>query len=170
MRVHLLNFILLLLLTSTSGHAEDPPLAVYDLKIFDYKLGMTYEEAISVRAFHYTVYPAENQATGIINSAYIEDVEFNTAVYFQNDVVFKIVGRFDPKQHEKVLESLKNVLGEGEESTKNFNVVNGTEVRQSICKWNFPGARIDLICLSNNTEFATLSMMSSTLGENSPEP
>jgi hypothetical protein len=171
MLMKLPNILLLLVLTIATGYAEEPPLAVYDLKIFGYQLGMSYDQAVAVRAFHYTSYhPAENQMIGIINSAYIEDVEFQTAVHFQDGIAFKIIGRFDPKCQEPVLASLKKAFGEGEENTRRFTSITGTEIKQTICKWSYPGANIVMIGLSNNTEFATLSMVSSTLSEPDPEP
>ena len=169
MSKYLLNAILLLLSTLTFAQADDSSLARYDLKIFDYKLGMTYDEAISVRAFHYTTYPGEGEAIGFVNSAYIEDVEFNTAVYFADNRAYKIIGRFNPKNHEQILNTLKKALGQGVERSKSFQAVNGTEITQRICNWIFPGARIDLVYMSNNSEFATLSMISSSLGESSAE-
>ncbi|WP_432821750.1 hypothetical protein [Trichloromonas sp.] len=170
MSIRVLTFSLLLLLTVTTGFAEEAPLAVYQLKIFDYQLGMSYDEAISARAFHYTVYPEENRAIGIINSAYIEDVEFSTSVYFHDDRVFKIIGRFDPQHFDEVTQSLVKAIGAGENLSKTFNALNGTRIAQQLYQWHYPGARIYLISSSNNVEFATLSMMDSTFTESEKTP
>jgi hypothetical protein len=160
MLIKLLSLCLLsLLYIAPAVYAEETSLFVYDLKILGYKLGMTYDEAISTTAFHYTVYPDEKEAIGIINSVYIEDVEFNAAAYFQNDSLFKIICRFDPQHFEKVTHSLKKVLGTGEDNSKTIHTVSGTVIRQNIFLWIYPGARINLIGLSNNAEFATLSMV-----------
>ncbi len=165
MRIKLLSLCLLSLLSIAPVCAEETPLAVYDLKIFDYKIGMTYDEAISANAFHYSVYPDENRVIGIINNDYFEDVEFNVAVYFLNDGLYKIICRFDPQHLEKVTQSLKKVLGAGKDNSKTFHAANGTEITQNLYRWSFPGAKIYLIGLSNNSDFATLSMISSTTGE-----
>lgn len=161
---------LLLALSITAGYAHETPLAVYDLKLFDYQLGMTYDEASSTRAFHYLATPTENRAIGIINSAYIEDVEINLSVYFLDGRVFKIIGKFNPKELEKVAQSLEKALGAGEENTKTINKPDGALVTQRLYQWSFPGAKIYLIGLSNNTEYATLSMMDSASAARETQP
>lgn len=170
MLIKLLNLFLLSLLSISPLYAEETPLAVYDLKIFDYKVGMTYDEAISARGFHYTVYPEDNNPIGIINSAYIEEVEFKISVYFRDNILHKIIARFDPQHIEKIMQSLQKVLGEGEDTSKTFNAGNGTVIAQHIYRWSYPGATIHLISLSNNAEFATLSMLSASTAEIDHQP
>ncbi|MEJ2199556.1 MAG: hypothetical protein P8X63_00855 [Desulfuromonadaceae bacterium] len=166
-----LRSLLLLLLLSPLSPAcgGDAPMAVYELKLFNYQLGMSYDEAISVRAFHYTRYEEENVAVGIVNGAYIEEVEFNTAAYFSGDRLFKIIGRFDPDHFEQVEKSLVRALGRGNASPKAFHSVNGTKVTGIHHKWVFPGAEIHLLSYSNNTDFATLSMIATGNSKNEQE-
>ncbi len=166
----LISLCLLTWLSITPVYAEETSLATYDLKIFDYKLGMTYDEAISVRAFQYTLYPGVNRAIGIINSVYMDDVEFNINVYFRDNNLFKIICRFNPQHLETVTQSLKKELGEGEDNSKAVHSITESLIIQTLCQWDFPGAKIYLVGMSNNSEFATLSMMVSNLAEIDPQP
>ena len=48
---------------------------------------------------------------------------------------------------------------EGENRSRMFTNHAGAEIQQTICQWDFPHAKLHLIKISSNTEYATISLV-----------
>lgn len=141
-----------------SGASAQDQLACQDLDLFGYRIGMSYEDAVNVRTFR-AVSHSEQEAVGVVDGLRIDETAFAVKVHFKNDRVFKIVSRFNPEKLEQVASNIKSALGKNGDQSKTLTV-SGTNVNiLTHFHWAYPKTRIDLVSLSKNPQFATLSML-----------
>jgi len=154
---------LLLVSVSAPALAEPEDVIRFDLSLGGYRLGMNYEEAVLVRPFarvgNRRTYPTSPEVTiGFVGQLLVDGTEFSFRVEFIDEKVFKIIGRFPPAELERLEETLLEALGDGELDIKTIVNSAGTETRIRHDRWKFPGASLDLIGTTANTDYATLSL------------
>ena len=149
--------LLSILLICVPGALAKDQLACYELDLFGYRIGMSYEEAVNIRKFQRISY-SDKDAVGVVDGLKVDETDFSVKVHFKNDRIFKVVGRFDPGKVEEVTDNIKNTLGQNQDNSK--ITISGTNVSilRHFC-WFKPKARVDVVQLSANTHFATLSML-----------
>ena len=161
----LLLFIITALLISTGiAQAEPEDVVYFDLSLAGYRLGMTFDEAAEVRPFQYIRDNQENSddvpvMDAYIDQVYIDDIETNLWLSFRSGEISKIIVRFSPDALEDMSRRFKQALGKGENRSKMFTDRNGAEIQQTICQWDFPHAKLHLVKISSNTEYATISLV-----------
>ena len=161
----LLLAIITFLLFAGNAYAAEEELVFFDLSIAGYSIGMTYDEATVVRPFHYVEDvpspPArEPYYRATVEHIYVDDVEMTLFVDFINDKVQKVVGQFHPSALEDMIRRLQIALGSGENKSRVITKKNGSENKQVIYRWDFPTAKLLLVGLSSNSDFALVSLVS----------
>jgi hypothetical protein len=91
---------------------------------------------------------------------YVGDVEMKLVVSFIDDKVQKVVGQFHPSALEDVTRRFQIALGPGENKSRVIIKKDGGENRQVIYRWDFPTAKLLLVGLSSNSDFALASLVS----------
>jgi hypothetical protein len=162
--------ITILLLFSTMAQANEEDLVFFDLSFAGYHIGMTYDEATAVRPFDavndlFSPDLGEPFYSANIDKVYVDDIEMALQVDFVDDKIQKIVGRFHPSALEDMIRRFHNALGPGENKSRVINNKNGGEYHQVIFKWDFPTAKMHLIGLSSNSEFAVVGLVAKTAGD-----
>ena len=160
----LLFLITTLLFTTGIAQAEPEDVVYFDLSLAGYRLGMTFDEAAEVRPFQYIQDNQENSddipaIEAFIDQVYIDEIETNLWLSFRTGEIANIFVRFSPDALEDVSRRFKKTLGKGENRSRAFTNHAGAEIQQTICQWNFPHAKLHLIEISSNTEFATISLV-----------
>jgi len=151
-----LSLLSILLICVPSALAKDQ-LACYELDLFGYRIGMSYEDAVNIRNFQHISH-SEEEAVGVVDGLKIDETDFSVKVHFKNDRVFKIVSRFDPGKVETVADSIKNALGQNQDNSKVRVAGTNVSILTHFC-WINPKTRVDVVRVSDNNHFATLSML-----------
>lgn len=160
-----LTLSLLAALLSFAGPAGATPEEVvsYNLSLAGYRIGMSYDEAVSIRPLFYT----QNQATDSdvletfnvsTDLVYIDDIELDVRITFKNDAIYKVIARFPPSELEDVAQLFQRVLGRAEDRSKILKNFHGKEMRQKVYSWNFPNATMFLIATSSEMRYATIAL------------
>ncbi len=153
------------LLFAGNAYAAEEDLVLFDLSFAGYSLGMTYDEATTVRPFHYVEdvqLPPMGEPYYLAGAEhiYVDDIEMNLIVSFIDDKVYKVIGQFHPSELEDVTRRLQIALGPGENKSRVITKKDGGENRQVIYRWDFPTAKLLLVGLSSNSNFALVSLVS----------
>ena len=156
--------VIVFLLLSFNVHAYDEDLLFYDLSFAGYRIGMTYEQAASVRPFDYLEDRGNPNIryryyVAVIDGLYLADEEMALEVYFQNDRLQKVLARFRPSSMDNMFEFFKKTIGPCENNSRKIKHPSGEDVQQYIYKWSFPSAKMLLVGYSSNNEFATASLV-----------
>lgn len=159
----------LAILTGAPLCAEPADIARYELALFGYRIGMTYDEATMVRPFH----RVENSrgpspsgaAVGVIDSLYLDDCEFKIHVYFDRDRITKVIGHFSPLLAEQVRATCRRTFGTAEDRSKRVDRKDGGQLDLLSYTWAFPGANIHLVASHGSGLDAVLSLVGKA-----PEP
>ncbi|GEM_PF-4858396 len=161
---NLLLAIITCLLFGGNAYAAEEDLVFFDLSLAGYSIGMTYDEATAVRPFHYVKNvsspPAEEPYyIATVEHIYVDNVEMNLSVSFIDDKVKKIIGKFHPSALKDMTKRLQTALGPGENKSRVVAKKDGSENRQVIYRWDFPNAKLLLVGLSSNSDFALVSLV-----------
>jgi len=150
---------LMLLLLPERAPAEE--LAQFNLALFGYRIGMSFDEASAVRPFARIEDNPQRpgEYCGIIDDLWIDDVEIRLQVWFVDDRVYKVVGKFSPALVEELVSRLRPVLGKGDDESILLQPPTGGQISNRVQKWRFPGMWVVLVGSSVNTRFATLSLV-----------
>lgn len=153
------------LLFAGNAYADEEDLVLFDLSFAGYSLGMTYDEAAAVRPFHYVedarLPPmVEPYYLAGAEHIYVDDVEMNLIVSFIDGKAQKVVGQFHPSALKDVTRRFQIALGPGENKSRVIIKKDGGENRQVIYRWDFPTAKLLLVGLSSNSDFAIVSLVS----------
>jgi len=150
---------LVLMLLPEYAPAED--LAQFNLSLFGYRIGMSFDETSAVRPFvRIEDHPRRaGEFCGIIDHLWIDDVEIRLKVWFVDDRIYKVVGRFSPALMEDLVTRLRPVLGKGDDESMLLQPPDGGQISNRVQKWRFPGMWVVLVGSSVNTRFATLSLV-----------
>ncbi|PNU21416.1 hypothetical protein C2E25_02345 [Geothermobacter hydrogeniphilus] len=142
-------------------HAPAEELAQFNLSLFGYRIGMSFDEASAVRPFaRIEDRPGQKgEYCGIIDDLWIDDVEIRLQVWFVDDRIYKVVGKFSPALVEDLVSRLRSVLGKGDDESILLQPPDGGQISNRVQKWRFPGMWVVLIGSSVNTRFATLSLV-----------
>jgi hypothetical protein len=161
-----LLFLLITTLFITTGVAQADPeeIVFYDLSLAGYRLGMSFDEAAEVRPFQYTQESREStlDATVVdafIDQVYLDGIETRLRLYFREGRASKIVVRFPPDEIDKMMHYFINALGACENRSRVLTNRSGAEIHQTVCQWIYPNAKLYLIKISSNAEFATISLI-----------
>ncbi len=145
------------------AQAEPEDLIHYDLSLAGYRLGMTFDDAAAVRPFQLLQDKEDSANTLIIiafiEHVYIDTIETNLWVQFRDGKAAKIIVQFAPDGIEEMLQHLQAALGPGRNKSRIVTNSNGAEIKQTICQWIFPYAKLHLVGISSNTEYATISLV-----------
>lgn len=169
--MHKLFFLAFLVLFMTAGYASAAPegLLDYNLSLAGYSLGMSYDEAAMIRPLQYlqNTDPQQEFADEIYFDAFaehvfIDDIELNLWVRFKDKQIYKIIARFPPERLQEMRQRLYNTLGDGVNKTKVIISPDGNKVRQAVYYWDFPSAKLHLVRVSSNTEYATVGLVAKT--------
>lgn len=152
------------LFSTVAAYADRDDFLFFDLTLAGYCIGMTYDEASTVRPFHsiedVEVIGSNNQySVGFVENVTIEDINADMGVYFRDGRIHKVVARFNPSDMGNMAQYFQNSLGRGEDKSRVITIDSGVEIREEIFRWEFPAAEINLIGISSNTDFATASMI-----------
>lgn len=160
MRVVFVLFSAILGLVFIQGTAVAGDLAAFDLSLFGYRIGMSFDQASEVRPFTRVEDGPRfgGDTCGYIDHLWVEDIQFRLQVCFLENQVQKVIGRFSPALVEDLVARLKPVFGKGANESMLFQVPDGSQVSNRIQKWLFPGMQVVLVGTSRNTEFATLCL------------
>lgn len=154
--------ILLITVQSIAGEADSKAIANYELSLFGYTLGMTHDEATEVRPFEYLKSAdrsrLEQAYYGMVDKVYIEELPISLQIFFAEEQLQKIVGRFRPEDIDLLLPIFQKAFGPGENRSKEVTRANGVLVKHTSYRWNFPGARIILFVTTAHDEFGTASL------------
>ena len=155
---------LVLLFLPLNVYADDDEFLFCDLSLAGYRIGMTYEQAASVRPFDYVEDIEDHRRdyryyVAVSNGVYLAGEELELWVYFKNDQLQKVLVKFNPVAIDDMVEFFKKTMGPCENKSRVVNRPTGEEVQQYIYKWDFPFAKMHLVGLSSETEFATASLV-----------
>ncbi|ORJ59866.1 hypothetical protein [Geothermobacter hydrogeniphilus] len=150
---------LVLMLLPKYAPAEE--LAQFNLALFGYRIGMSFDEASAVRPFARIEDNPQRpgEFCGIIDHLWVDDIEVGLQVCFVDDRIYKVVGKFSPALVEDLVSRLRPVLGKGADESVLLQPPNGGQISNRVQKWRFPGMWVVLIGSSVNTRFATLSLV-----------
>ena len=172
------NFLLLaittFLLFASNAYAAKEDFVFFDLSLAGYRIGMTYDEAAAVRPFHYvgdlrTPRMGEPYYTAGIDHIYVDEVEMNLSVDFFDDKVQKIIGKFHPSEIDDMIRRFHIALGQSENKSRIITDKNGIEYRQAVYRWGFPNAKMYLVGISSNSEFAVVGLVAKEEKEQSEQ-
>ena len=152
------------LLLAGKAYSAKEDLVFFDLSLAGYRIGMTYDEATAIRPFHSvsnveSPYVGKTYSEARAEHIYVDDIEMDLWVYFIDDKIQKINGRFDPSAMEDMIRRLKIALGSGENKSKVITYMHGGKNRQAIYRWDFPNSKMLLIGVSSNSEYSTVSII-----------
>jgi len=155
----LLGGMLLLCLASVPARGDE--LASFELSLFGYRIGMSYDQAASVRPFVRVIDRGgeTEEFCGLIDHLWVDGVDVRVQTCFFQDRIHKVVGKFSPSLVEDLVARLQPLLGKGENRSMLLQTPDGGQVSNRIQKWRYPGMLVVLVGSSRNTEFATLSMV-----------
>lgn len=172
-------FLVILFAISLNVSSASDDLARFDLSIAGYSLGMTYDEASEVRPFEYAkeieseVDITSEMFAGCAKKVFVDNFEVDLCAYFVEGRIHKVIVRLPPPRAEEVYEFLKEAYGNAEDNSRVVLMPGGGEMKQTLYSWIFPEAKVDLMEISTNTEYATLALMprfNKTDLENTPKP
>jgi hypothetical protein len=160
----LLLAIITFLLLAGKAYSAKEDLVFFDLSLAGYRIGMTYDEATAVRPFHSmsdveSPYVGKTYSEARAEHIYVDDIEMDLWVYFIDDKIQKINGRFHPSAIEDMIGRLHIALGPGENKSREVIYKHGGKNRQVIYRWDFPTSKLFLIGLSSNSEYSTVSIV-----------
>ncbi len=151
----------LILVFPIFSKAETEAIVYFDLSLAGYRLGMTYDEAITVRQLY--LVPNAITKTGSFDAVsdpiYIENIEIDLRLSFKHGKIFKIIGRFSPDAIKEMVHCFQEALGPGENKSKVLNNFEGKEVRQTVHFWDYPDAKMHLVEVSTVIDFATVGLV-----------
>lgn len=153
-----------LLFTTGAAQANPEEVVLYDLSLAGYRLGMSFDEAAEVRPFQYTQQGRESTldtpvVEAFIDQVYIDGIETRLRLYFRDGTASKIIVRFSPDEMDEMMQRFLNALGACENRSRVLTNRSGAEVHQTVCQWMFPNAKLYLIKISSNAEYATISLI-----------
>jgi hypothetical protein len=123
---------------------------------------MSHYEATEVRPFDYLKDAAhsdlEQSFYGMVDQVYIEELPMSLQLFFAEEVLQKIVGRFRPHDMDLLLPAFQKAFGSGKDRSREITRIDGSLIKHASYIWDFPGARIILFVTSAQTEYGTASL------------
>ena len=101
--------------------------------------------------------PGKSYAS-VVEGAFVDDIEIDIIVLFYEDKSDKIITRFSPAVLDDVVKRMQATYGKGDNKSRVVQLKNGVENRQTVYFWDFPSAQINLVSVSSNTDFASVSL------------
>lgn len=148
-----------------SAEGEDEDVAAighYELSLFGYHIGMSYDEATAIRPFHRIEYSpagsASSDPVGVIENLHLAGIDLTLLVYFLEDRVHKVLGRFPPQELERMLALFRAAFGPGEDRSRILERIDGSQAALDSYLWQFPGVSLNLVRAVGNNRYATASM------------
>lgn len=153
-------FFLLMLVCSNSAAGD---FVVFKLTLADYRLGMTYEDAVSIRPFDYIEETGKGlDSRGSFNAfaggVFLDDIETNLLVRFEDNKIVKVISRISPFEVKKITETFQLSLGKGVGSSRDLYLSGYGTFQQSTIRWDFPNSSLHVVN-STSTESATISLI-----------
>lgn len=157
---------LLTTLLCVAGNAQASPdeIVYSELSLAGYSIGMSYDEAVSVRPLFYAQNPKTTATDSSLfdaftDSVYLDDVALDIRISFKNERVYKVVARFSRSALESLSNRFQDALGEAEDKSKTLETYDGKVVRQTAFFWEFPNAKMYLVSASYASDYATLALI-----------
>jgi hypothetical protein len=166
----ILSLLASFLLFAAPAGATPEEVVSYDLSLAGYRIGMSYDEAVSIRPLFYTQNTAtDSDVLETFNAStdpvYVDDIELDVRITFKNDAIYKVIARFSPSELEDVAQRFQRVLGRAEDRSKILKNFHGKEMRQKVYSWDFPNANMFLIATSSEMRYATIALTAKKVGE-----
>lgn len=161
------SLLFLVFILTKPAHTQPEEVADFQLSLFGYRLGMSYEEAASVRPFHRVENVSATNGKGSVfrgqvDSLLVDGVEVQLTVDFRKDRIAKVVGHFPPAMLEDMSTRFRETFGEARDESKTLTGAEGEVIKLTNLEWNFPGADLNLVGNTANSRYATASLLTRT--------
>lgn len=161
----LLTAALIILFNPVPTEAETEDLINFDLSFAGYRLGMTYDDVLLIRPVDFIQDTGSDQFDSAdlyfdatAKNIYVHDIEMDLWLRFKNERLFKVIARFTPDKTDELIGIFNQALGPGEDRSRSLPVHEGGEMRQTIYYWDYPGAKLHLVKVSSNHDYATVGL------------
>jgi len=166
MRITLLAVAACLLLPTMPlpADAAGESLVTYQLNLAGYQPGMSLDSAALIRPFQFietlplSSPPGAYYTVAGIDDLAIEGIELNLRLYFRDDRLDKVIGRFPAAGTDRLYQLLNRHLGPGSDLARPVQKKDGGIYELPVWRWDFPDARITLVGATVNNEWGTLAL------------
>ncbi|TYO99230.1 hypothetical protein EDC39_10373 [Geothermobacter ehrlichii] len=155
---------LLLLTVLAPAVPAEETLVTYDLNLAGYQPGMSLDDAALVRPFQFTeTLPAGNPpgtyfTVATIDYLSIDGIDISLRLYFRDDRLDKLIGRFPATAMSRLHRLLLQRLGPGTDLSRLVQRNDGSILELPVWRWDFPNARITLVGSAGGNDRGTLAL------------